>query len=1060
MCAATGRYSAPSLAAAFQSAPRASIGDQHLLTQGAIVRHELRPGQTDRYEIDLRAGHFIYITIRQHGIDVSGSLIRPDGSVQVEVDTQVNDFLPETVAAIADVDGRHELAIRAVSTSSPSGYYEIDVETVRAQTEDDPKRVEAERSFARGRALSASNRPVVFPQALEELNAALRAYRTLQDRHGELKTLNETVNVQWILGRREGLETARQAEALAAELDDAASRAMAIRGIALMEEFLGDLDAALRSHDASAALEHAIGNRKFEAVSLNNGGVVFGRTGDAEQAIARFERAIAVARDVGYRLLEVQALNNLGIAYKNVGEYARALKAYGEALTVAHVAKMPLEAGVLNNLGSLQEKLGQYDEARDAQLQALALARSAGNRATEARALSSIGRAYDGLGDYQKALDLHRQALEIRRELADLPGEAASLHGEGRALHRLGDDGGAIAALEEELRLQRTLKNPQSEGEALEELAVIARDRGDLQTAADRIREALDREEALRSQLTSPQLRSSFTAAEHDKYEWYIDLQQQRHRAEPAAGYDAAALEINERARARVLLESMLHGRVDLKQGIDPALLERERALQKQISDASAQLTRASSSGRSGADATTSAESLERLTADYERLQVEIRNRSPQYASLTQPKPLSAHTIQSDVLDDDTVLLEFALGDARSWLWAVTRQAILSVELPSRSTIESAARALYEQYTARQLRSGEDAAAYGARVGAADRGIQKDAAALSRMLLGGVASRLQGEWKGKRLAVVLAGALDYLPFAALPMPGDVDGVTLASEFEVVELPSASVLAAIRTETSSRPRASRAVAVVADPVFDRADVRVGSDHASVPARRDPRDMADASEERGLEFLRSDVEGHDEFAVGSGYARLPFTRREADAIASLVAREDVFEATDFQASRPTVLSGALQGYRIVHFATHGVLDDSRPALSGLILSLVDQRGNPQDGFLRLHDIYNTRVDADLVVLSACQTALGKQIRGEGLVGLARAFMYAGAPRVVASLWEVSDVATAELMRRFYRNMLQQNLTPAAALRSAQLEIAKKPQWRSPYYWAGFVLQGDWR
>jgi CHAT domain-containing protein len=328
------------------------------------------------------------------------------------------------------------------------------------------------------------------------------------------------------------------------------------------------------------------------------------------------------------------------------------------------------------------------------------------------------------------------------------------------------------------------------------------------------------------------------------------------------------------------------------------------------------------------------------------------------------------------------------------------------------------------------------------------------------MLLGGVASRLQGEWKGKRLAVVLAGALDYLPFAALPIPGDADGVTLASEFEVVELPSASVLAAIRTETSSRPRASRAVAVVADPVFDRADVRVGSDHGSVPARRSPRDRAVASEEGGLEFLRSDVEGHDEFAVRSGYARLPFTRREADAIASLVAREDVFEATDFQASRPTVLSGALQGYRIVHFATHGVLDDSRPALSGLILSLVDQRGNPQDGFLRLHDIYNTRVDADLVVLSACQTALGKQIRGEGLVGLARAFMYAGAPRVVASLWEVSDVATAELMRRFYRNMLQQNLTPAAALRSAQLEIAKKPQWRSPYYWAGFVLQGDWR
>jgi CHAT domain-containing protein len=190
------------------------------------------------------------------------------------------------------------------------------------------------------------------------------------------------------------------------------------------------------------------------------------------------------------------------------------------------------------------------------------------------------------------------------------------------------------------------------------------------------------------------------------------------------------------------------------------------------------------------------------------------------------------------------------------------------------------------------------------------------------------------------------------------------------------------------------------------------------------------------------------------------RLLFSREEANVIASLAASGEVFKAMDFKASRSTALDGALNGYRFVHFATHGLLDSERPSLSGLVLSLLDERGAPQNGYLRLHDIYNMRLDADLVVLSACQTALGKEIKGEGLIGLARAFMYAGAPRVVASLWEVSDRVTAELMKKFYRGLLQEGLRPAAALRAAQLEMSQDSRWTSPYFWAGFVMQGDWK
>jgi CHAT domain-containing protein len=192
----------------------------------------------------------------------------------------------------------------------------------------------------------------------------------------------------------------------------------------------------------------------------------------------------------------------------------------------------------------------------------------------------------------------------------------------------------------------------------------------------------------------------------------------------------------------------------------------------------------------------------------------------------------------------------------------------------------------------------------------------------------------------------------------------------------------------------------------------------------------------------------------------FGRLPFSSDEADAIASFVPARSLLKATSFRANRAKAVSGELADYRIVHFATHGLLNSEHPELSGLVLSLLDKDGRPQDGFLRTHEVYNMRLRAETVVLSACQTGLGKEIKGEGLVGLTRGFMYAGAQRVVASLWQIDDSATAALMTRFYRGMLNDGRRPAAALRAAQLEMMKQKRWSSPYFWAAFVIQGEWR
>jgi CHAT domain-containing protein len=415
---------------------------------------------------------------------------------------------------------------------------------------------------------------------------------------------------------------------------------------------------------------------------------------------------------------------------------------------------------------------------------------------------------------------------------------------------------------------------------------------------------------------------------------------------------------------------------------------------------------------------------------------------------LTQPQPLSLAEIQQEALDPDTLLLEYALGDNASYLFVASKTALTSHQLPNRAEIEAATRRVRDLLTAPQPQRGDTAAKYQARVRKAGADYWRQATTLSRMLLGPVASQLSR----KRLLIVADGALQYVPFGALPVPDPYapgrgragSALTpLIVEHEIVHLPSASALAVLRRALAGRQPAEKVVAVLADPVFSIDDPRVKSGGKTQAGGETAPDLT-----RAIADVRGDLR------------RLLMTRGEAEAILSVAPPSAGLKALDFQADRATATSDDLSRYRIVHFATHGLLNSQHPELSGLALSLVDERGRPQDGFLRLHEIFNLRLPAELVVLSACQTGLGKEVKGEGLVGLTRGFMYAGAARVVASLWRVDDTATAELMKLFYRRMLRDGMRPAAALREAQVEMWKRAPGRSPFYWAGFVLQGEWK
>jgi len=543
-------------------------------------------------------------------------------------------------------------------------------------------------------------------------------------------------------------------------------------------------------------------------------------------------------------------------------------------------------------------------------------------------------------------------------------------------------------------------------------------------------------------------------------YEFYVDLLMRQASKDPGKGHDAEALQTSERGRARSLTEMLNEAHVDIREGVGGDLVKKERELGQSLNAKAQRQIQLTAQKGSKQEIETLKGEISALEDEYQQVQVAIRKASPAYAALIQPQPLGLKEIQTQ-LDQGTMLLEYSLGEERSYVWAVTQNSLKTYELPKRELIEKAARRVYDLMTARsQSKAGENAQTKQERIAQADSQLLNANKELSQLVLGPLGSDLGVE----RLVIVADGALQYVPFSALSVvsgqlsvaQGDrtKDAPTtyraLIQNHEIISLPSASALAVQRQGLRNRKPAPNAVAVIADPVFSASDERLSAQAKTGAPKRAPADSS--ANTRIIEHLADDS--------GLIIRRLKFTRQEADQILAESPRAKNLRAIDFKANRATATGGELSKYRYVHFATHGYIDSEHPDLSAIVLSLVDAEGKSQDGFLRANEIYNLNLPAELVVLSACETGLGKEIKGEGLVGLTQGFMYAGARRVVVSLWNVNDKATAELMARFYRGMLREHKTPAAALRTAQMEMSRQKQWQSPYYWAAFTLQGEWK
>ncbi|MBI3652631.1 MAG: CHAT domain-containing protein [Acidobacteria bacterium] len=1161
----------PSLYGAPSSTKRPQTQRQiEFIAPGQEIAMEVQINKTHFYQFYLEAGQYAQFLV-YHDSNLSATLTTPDGQrvpqsyMEGGVHATDSGFAGEA-GVLANHTGTYILEVEA--GRSQLNHYRVIFNIRRDATPEDRQRLAAFMVYLKVLALHQQKKAAAYLEATRLGIASLPLLREVGIPKLEARTLYYVgESFETISRYTEALEYFNQALAVTRLDGDDWLQADIFISMGQTYQYLSDYQKALESYEKGLSLtkgdnDHSLTVRawafdnmgvayrslgeKQKALSfhskaydlylqveirgmahaLTHQAEVLASLGEKQQAMEKLERALPLWEAVPDPWGSGRVYHRLGNLYFSLGDAPQAIENFQQALQLwQQTGDQDAEADTLNSLGKVYSALGDYQKALDYLHHSLAVrerdAADHSNREGKAYSFTHIGATLYAMGNYQEALDYHLQALAIWRTIGNPNGEGYTLNYLGDAAYAAGDTPGARQYYNQSLALHRQLFDREGEASALYGLARIERDQGHLQPARAVIEEAITRVEELRISLVNQELRVAYQAKVQDYYELYIDLLMRLQQANAAGDYAARALHACERGRARSLLEMLAASGAEIREGISPALREQARTLLHDLSDKADYRNRLHSRNGSTEALRVAQLAVEAAAHAYEKVLAQIQAGNSRYAALTQPQPLTVAEMQNQLLDKDTMILEYALGRERSYLWAISATSMQSFVLPNRQTIEPAARRFYELLSARtRTIKDETATQRQARIAQADRETDAAASLVSTLILAPLANELGH----KRLLIVADGALQYIPFAALPAPVPENGgagewrsegvretgrrgdrekgrkgekkkqtkvnpvssysvaltpllshpstpsrpvalspllphAPLMVEHEIVMLPSASVLALLRQENSGRKPAPKTVAVLADPVFSKDDERVLI--TGEKPNRNPMAEAHQPSPYALRDLHRALEDVGEIETGHTIRRLMASRYEANRIVSFVAPEQRFLALDFQANRETAMSAVLKNFQIIHFASHAILNTTHPELSGIVLSLVDPQGRQRDGFLRAHEIYNLKLPAELVVLSACRTGLGKEVRGEGLIGLTRGFMYAGALRVVASLWAVDDKTSADLMTRVYQGMLgRQHLSPASALRAAQLEMWKSNRWPSPYFWAGFILQGEWK
>jgi tetratricopeptide (TPR) repeat protein len=657
------------------AAPSAQETDS--LEPGKPIERELSGGQSHSYKITMISGQYSHIVVAKRGIDVAVALFTPDGKKISEADSEHLIEGSETVSVIAEASGAYLIEVRSPEKTAKTGRYEIKVEELRAATAEDKYRVAGEVIFREAERLKDGTLED-RRKSVEKYNEALDLYRRASDRNGEAQTLNNIGEVYWSLREmRKALEKYNEALPLRRAIGARRGEAVTLNNIGVVYRSLGEMQKALEKYNEALPISQAVGDRRGEADTLNNIGVVYWSLGEMRKALEKYNEALPISRAVGDRSAEAETLTNIGAVYRSLGEMRKALEKYNEALPLSRaIGDRRVEAATLGSIGTVYLSLGEMQKALEKFNEALPLSRAVGDRRVEVATLNSIGVVYRSLGEMQKALEKFNEALPIYQAVGDRSGEAYTLINIGTVYRLLGEMQKALEKYNEALPLSRAVGDRSGEAATLNYIGLVYDSLGETQKALEKFNEALpifqaigdrNREadtllgiarveqkrgnvtqarqtieqavgliESLRTNIAGQELRASYFASRQGFFETYIDVLMQLHKQNSAASFDALALAVSERARARSLLELLKEARADIRQGVDGSLLERERSLQQRLNARAAAQASLLNRKHTPEQADAAAKEIAAITDEYEEVQAQIRARSPRYAALTQ----------------------------------------------------------------------------------------------------------------------------------------------------------------------------------------------------------------------------------------------------------------------------------------------------------------------------------------------------------------------------------------------------------------------------------------
>lgn len=827
----------------------------------------------------------------------------------------------------------------------------------------------------------------------------------------------------------------------------------------------GKIDVSLDFYREAAAAANKVGDFYMEARCVGNSAYVLRQAGRFEEAMTLGTRANELWRKMAHPS-RAATLVTLAAAHSAFGEHHLALKTTQEAQAIIpKTASQNLMDSVLINMGIAYINLGDLEEGErlfreiyprfarrgsfggqvmtirglsDALLgqerwaealgeleKALEPAASYGNPRLVTLVYENLGAANLGLGNLEEAMCWFEEALNLNIESKLINDQARVLRLMGEAYARMEDFARSREFLHRSLVLLEQTGDREESVRVRFALSRTQQRLGDLPGALNLAREVIQDVESLRGRIMADYHRLTYTDQIAAFYVHLIDLILGLNPDEASV---REAYAVAQRYRARNLVDNLT---ALAEWGGTDAAVDRERVnLRRQIRQLALNRITAAAN-ESKAQRAAREDEIQALLARERQLIGESRQSRLKGADV-----MSIDRIQKELVAQDEVILEFLLGEKRGFLWMVDRNQAKVVFLPPRAQLEARVTEVLDHLSARNLRvKFESWLERDQRIKEKDAAYPSKALQLSNMLLREVLP-LMGD---RRMVIIADGALQYLPFAALPHPNSPSGETewqpLMLQHDIYNAPSTAVLHSLRGRADGRGPGNKSLAVFGDPVFSPDDPRV-------------RGRSGSGGNLPIDRVRE---------LNDRFPRLPHTRREAEVLPGLLPKDQTFVALDFDAAGDTLAKLDLSRYSGLHFATHGIIDPLYPELSGLVLSLVDQEGRPSQGFLSQGQIYDLDLKADLVVLSACRTAVGRIYRGEGMVGLTHGFMSAGATRVLASVWQIEDRATADLMLHFYQLRLGEGLDEAAALRRAQMRLFRGKEYRAPYYWGAFLLQG---